>query len=470
MPRESKIPTDPRFGFVTEQAYQFLLEYGYNSFPIDPFRVLEDLSEYVTCLPWSDAKSILNDEDPFHVREQNADARTIYSRKNNHYFIVYDDIGPYSSRRISWTIMHEIGHIILGHLIEFNETSLDRGGLTEKKYGVLEIEANYFAAEALMPTALMRYFSDIEVGEIELLFGVSEEAALKKYKRVFEASYLPNHHLEGKLIRQFYDFIEYNVDDTIYRKIYEPYGIPFKTEFVEMCRKCPECSSYITNKKAKFCPYCGSPIIKRKTAKASWIIFGEIAKFNEKPGVSHFSLYHKEVKNKKGEVIPKTKFCYNCLNHDLPDNAAFCNICGEPLACVCPEEGLILNPEDCFCPSCGKETIRNNHYQKAEKRLARIRDCSSDKAFNPEWIAYPYWGYVCMRIMGVHSKADDDLRTALIYSQAYVSDDDSLIVYTDSPPAALTIQKEADRVLRFINKDENIEYSTLEVILLDDSK
>lgn len=50
MQRGKKIPNEPRFNFVTETAYDFLLEYGYDRFPISPFKVLEDLSDHVVCL------------------------------------------------------------------------------------------------------------------------------------------------------------------------------------------------------------------------------------------------------------------------------------------------------------------------------------------------------------------------------------------------------------------------------------
>lgn len=68
--------------------------------------------------------------------------------------------------------MHEIGHIVLGHLTDFGETALDRGGLTQKKYGVLEVEAHYFAAEFLMPTALLKYFSDISIEDSTIVWCV----------------------------------------------------------------------------------------------------------------------------------------------------------------------------------------------------------------------------------------------------------------------------------------------------------
>ena len=177
MQREKKIPDEPRFNYVTQTAYKFLLECGYTSFPISPFDVLDELKDYVVCLPWSEAKRVFKSDDPFHLRKMKAEGRTIRMRDTGMYYIVYDDVSINSPDRISWTIMHEIGHIILGHLVEFNETALNRGGMSGKQYGVLEVEAHYFAAEFLMPTAILKYYSGITVDEIALLFGVSDEAA-----------------------------------------------------------------------------------------------------------------------------------------------------------------------------------------------------------------------------------------------------------------------------------------------------
>ena len=156
--------------------------------------------------------------------------------------------------------MHEIGHIILGHLVDFNETALNRGGMSSKQYGVLEVEAHYFAAEFLMPTAILKYFNDITVDEIALLFGVSDEAARRKYKRVFTNDYFPDSGYNAKIMRNFYKFLLTGIDEAIYRSIYRTWGIPWKTKYVSVCRKCPKCYSYIDDPKAKYCPYCGSEI------------------------------------------------------------------------------------------------------------------------------------------------------------------------------------------------------------------
>ena len=161
MPREKKIPEKPRFDFVTQTAYKFLLECGYSRFPVSPYDVLDELGDCVVCLPWTEAKKVMKSEDPFHLRQLQAEGRTIRMRTNGMYYIVYDDVTINSPDRISWTIMHEIGHIILGHLVEFTETALNRGGMTSEQYGVLEVEAHYFAAEFLMPTAILKYFKGI---------------------------------------------------------------------------------------------------------------------------------------------------------------------------------------------------------------------------------------------------------------------------------------------------------------------
>ncbi len=56
-----------------------------------------------------------------------------------------------SQGRIRFTLMHEIAHILLTHLIDFNETILIRNALTKSKYKILENESNAFARNVLIP-------------------------------------------------------------------------------------------------------------------------------------------------------------------------------------------------------------------------------------------------------------------------------------------------------------------------------
>lgn len=467
LPRENKVPSEPRFSYVTEKAYDFLLEYGYNHFPISPFQVLDDLSDFVTCLPWSDARKILKSPDPFHLRETGAEARTIRPRNDGKYYIVYDDVTVNSEARITWTIMHEIGHIVLGHLTDFGETALDRGGLTKAKYGVLEVEAHYFAAEFLMPTALLKFFPDITVNEIILLFGVSEPAAKKKYKRVFQVGYMPDSKYDDLLVRNFFEFLDTNIEATVYKNIYGPWGMAQKAEYIPICRKCPNCYTYISDPAASHCFYCGSLIDQKQTYVRMFERLQKQQQFARIPGFSRPALPHKEIAIENGMKEYRVRICPTCLNNTFSANARYCSICGQPLYSFCEECNTPLWLSDCFCPQCGKESKFGQHYKQAEQRLLRIKDCSGHPAFSEDWLQYPYWGYARMRLIGNGSPASDDLKSALMYSNAYLDDRNNVMIFTDTVMAAATIYENKQIVLGFMRKTDTVNYGDLEVFIAD---
>lgn len=466
MQRGKKIPTKPRFDYVTKTAYEFLLEYGYDRFPISPFKVLEDISEHVRCLSWSDARTILKSKDPFHLHEINAEARTIRRRDNGLYFIIYDDMTVNSSDRISWTIMHEIGHIVLGHLIDFGETCLDRGGLTKKDYGTLEVEAHYFAAEVLMPTAILKYFRDITIEEISLLFGVSEEAAKKKHNRVFATNYLPTTIYEDKLIRNFYDFLESDLEDTVYKSIYRQWGMPWKQKYISVCRKCPSCLTYISDPSAKYCYHCGAEIETKRTYRNMFDRLSDRQLFTKKQGFSHPVIPYDEVKLGSSDV-EKLQFCPECFNKGFHEDAKYCGICGEPLFNRCTSCNKHLRLIASFCPECGAPSSFQSAYERTEKRLLAIRNFP-DPQRDAEWMVYPYWGYTKMKLSSLRHKAAEELAPALLFSKAFLADDDGLIVYVDTDFAGAIIHKHKDRILEYATRSDGTEHPYMEVYVKHD--
>lgn len=87
--------------------------------------------------------------------------------KTGHHIILYDEDD--SAHRQRWGIAHELGHIYLGH------------NKDERKQ---EIEANFFAAQLLMPEIVLRYSKKLKkqlsYNDIVTFFDVSPEAARKR--------------------------------------------------------------------------------------------------------------------------------------------------------------------------------------------------------------------------------------------------------------------------------------------------
>ncbi|MCD7762781.1 MAG: ImmA/IrrE family metallo-endopeptidase [Lachnospiraceae bacterium] len=461
MPREKKIPDKPRFDFVTQTAYKFLLECGYTRFPISPYDVLDELKDYVVCLPWSKAKKVMKSEDPFHLRQQKAEGRTIRMRSTGLYYIIYDDVKVSSPDRISWTIMHEIGHVILGHLIEFSETALNRGGMTSEQYGVLEVEAHYFAAEFLMPTAILKYFTGITVDEIALLFGVSDEAAEKKYKRVFETDYLPSGKHDKLVLRNFYKFLITETDEAIYRSIYRAWGMPWKSKYVPVCRKCPECYSYIDDSKAHNCPYCGGVIERSVMYNNMFERMKSRSEFTKIPGTKHHRYPYSEELTINGSKRTKVTVCPTCLNHDFSSGATHCRICGNPLI---NEADCI---DDCFSKEDGRETSSNTWYPIFEKRYQRLISYRG-VYYREDWVDYDYWEFTKFMMRGVRSEVSMDLQSAILYSYAFMDDNDDVFIITDTVMAAQIIKAEINTVLSYLKETDNIERSQVEVFAVND--
>lgn len=90
--------------------------------------------------------------------------------------------------RARFTIMHELGHGLLGHRRTINRSTVDR---PPKLYEDSEWQANQFAAEILMPLDVIRSKKLNTASKIELHFRVSAPAAARRTKQLIKRGELP---------------------------------------------------------------------------------------------------------------------------------------------------------------------------------------------------------------------------------------------------------------------------------------
>lgn len=154
-----------------------------------------------------------HDDDPLFIDKEEADAKTQHLRGQAYYLIVYDDrIELESHQRVRWTLAHEIGHIVLGHLVSFEATALCRGSLTEKEYKVLEREADTFAVNLLAPMTIINRLPSIRTKtDFMALCDLSGEASnncLEELRLLKSGKKLPFPIREEDILyRQFFKFI-----------------------------------------------------------------------------------------------------------------------------------------------------------------------------------------------------------------------------------------------------------------------
>ena len=111
--------------------------------------------------------------------------------------------------RMIWSIAHESGHYYLGHNLDFKS-------LSKEQYRVLEIEADFFAAQVLMPDQVI--WELVKRGEttnrenIIRWFNVSGKAASKRMETLNRQSeyrdYYMSHNDYESILLKFGSFVE----------------------------------------------------------------------------------------------------------------------------------------------------------------------------------------------------------------------------------------------------------------------
>lgn len=130
--------------------------------PIDPFEIIKNRGYKLIPL------SQLGEEFCGEFLNGDIDAFSLFNPQNNEFIIIYDDDKPFL--RLRFTLMHEVGHIELGHM---GESELARK------------LADYFAGYSLAPTPLMNHFNCDSVESIMAKFQVSKPCAEARSDRYF---------------------------------------------------------------------------------------------------------------------------------------------------------------------------------------------------------------------------------------------------------------------------------------------
>lgn len=443
MQKRKEIPSKPRFAQITKRAYELLAELEISEFPVNPRSIIEHFSNW-HLKGWLELQVNTGEQDPLNIDKEKAEAKTVKLRGSDDYLIVYDERVD-NSQRIRWTLAHEIGHIVLGHLVQFDATALNRRGLMPAEHGVLEVEAHWFASELLAPKTIIRRFDfkDNPQG-IGLICDISKDAAKKRLKDItnMDFGYYPT---ENRILRNFYNHIwKGNFYQVMHDTACKFYPSIIYQNLCKESRICRNCNSFVTDESYKFCPVCGSEVPPPLLYTPYKHNGGGIFRIG--------SLSDLYLKGKQYYEIPIGKmghveYCPMCRNIVVQGDNDNCNVCGTPIINYCTRESKRLSHAYRHCPDCGAETTYKEIYGKLPERLS-IENMRIPDSFD-DYIECDYWRFVVLTI-GYWEKAMD-LYIALEDSIAIYDYEDMIIFVRGDKELNLVIEGE-DIILNCLTK------------------
>jgi hypothetical protein len=278
-------------------AHKFLNEFGVRWLPVDPYEIISRQKNwrlrYVDRLAYEigmDERHVLE-----HVMRSN-DGIAMYDPVAKQYDIILNNADEIPKTRMLWTAVHEIGHIYLGHLDD-GRTKITADLLSRSEYQQLEFEADVFAGEVLASKWLMRQLDIVDENDIALICGISDDAALSRYRKATEDyDYIPvnvvltlhnfGEYLKNvaicKPLEEFDDYARFTHSNRETDKLLKP-----KPPFLRRPGNCPYCGNERgISESSNFCIACGStlkPAVKRGTGHCGHVSH-ETAAFCEECG------------------------------------------------------------------------------------------------------------------------------------------------------------------------------------------
>lgn len=170
---------DENYTYITEKACKFLLDEHISSFPIDMFKIIR--KHHWGLINFTEFASILNISYLELKKLFGENCMGIVKFDGFNYTVAYDENMPCGA--IRFTLAHEVGHIILGHLERDDNSfiTIRNGQVTNgntKKYIEKENQASCFARNIVSPSAIVDEFTyEIDKSDLTRMFGITESAA-----------------------------------------------------------------------------------------------------------------------------------------------------------------------------------------------------------------------------------------------------------------------------------------------------
>ena len=220
---------------------------------------------------------------------------------NKRYCIYYNDLdfNILHSNRVRWNLAHELGHIVLRHIVlrhhEFYKyNKLFRNVLNDSTYNYLEEEADYFAQLILVPHIVLFKFRVSTINELKTLCKISSNAAIHRF-RAYQ-KWLSHIDIEdeydNQLLQYYYNFIYKYHCQTCGATLLQEHGAycpicgnkntlkwgdgnmiykEFETYTSKKLIQCPRCQNEQTNIQGEYCQICGSYLVNRCIGDCNYI-------------------------------------------------------------------------------------------------------------------------------------------------------------------------------------------------------
>ena len=296
-------------------SQNFLIDMHVSFFPLDVFELADRIYEYygltvlISKLSEYNARRLIRGK----RKESIIDGKCIYDPEMKLYIIIYNDSKP--ENRIRFTIAHEFGHIVLGHLCE-TKNEVGRDGLPDTEYFEYENEANTFASNLLAPPILI----NADLGErsfnlqyVRSLFIISDDCARNRKIDYFAWLKLEPTTVERKLLN--------------------------RCAHLRSIQRCLNCSTQFFLREAEYCTVCGSQqltINRRKT--------------------------HMKYSSIELDANSSALICPRCKNENT-NGGEYCKICGLQIVNRCTDNNdmyascrALADGDARFCHLCGSPT------------------------------------------------------------------------------------------------------------------